>query len=384
MNSACFTTLAAPSRPAARALRAALLAFPVLGASACADTATGPSQRRVETVLADVMARHPVPAMAAAVIRDGGIVAQGAIGVRRLGSSEPVGVRDRFHIASNVKAMTATMIATLVEDGKLRWTTTPTEVFPELAAGMHPQLRGATVEQLLQHRAGLAPYETLDEILALPVFTGNATQQRLAFAAYLLQRPPAVAPGTYLYSNGGYDVAAAMAERVSGRSWETLMQERLFAPLGMQATRGWPAALDPNQPWGHEWTGTTFQPTDPNGPFQMPDILAAAGDLSLSLQDYARFVQLHLRGARGHARLVSKESFVRLQTPNGDYALGWVVGMLGGSPFLGHEGTSGSFHATVLIFPTRNIAVVVLVNGGGGPAPIAAGEAALELAGITP
>ena len=77
--------------------------------------------------------RYNLPALAAAVVKNGSIVASGAVGTRRAGTDNPVTVNDRFHIGSDTKAMTALIAAMLVEGGKIQWTSTISEVFPELA-----------------------------------------------------------------------------------------------------------------------------------------------------------------------------------------------------------------------------------------------------------
>src|SRR5262249_12649333 len=77
-------------------------------------------------------------------------------------------------------------------------------------------------------------------------WSGPATDQREAFTAYVLGRPPAFEPGTMRYSNAGYTVAAAMAERVTGERWGDLVRTRIFEPLGMtSAGFGWPGAGGP-------------------------------------------------------------------------------------------------------------------------------------------
>ena len=320
--------------------------------------------------------------MVAAIIRDGGIVAQGAAGIRHVGFPDAITVADRFHLGSNVKAMTSTMIATLVDEGKLQWTSTPGSVFPELAGSMNPELANATLERILQHRSGLPGFTDETEFATVPPLSGTEVEQRREFATWLLQRPPAVPPGSYLYSNAGYVIAGAMAERVTGMSWKDLMEARVFGPLGMTVSQGWPAATDPAQPWGHYPLDGVYVPLDPTGEFQLPDVLGPAGDITMSVQEYAKFIRLNLRGLRGHPQLVSAAGFTELFTPNGDYALGWLVGGIGEAPFVGHAGSAGVFHALVLIFPTRNIAVAVLVNAAGDNAARAAVEVGFNLVGV--
>jgi CubicO group peptidase (beta-lactamase class C family) len=317
--------------------------------------------------------------MAAAVIHAEGVEAMGAAGVRRLGSPTPVTSGDRFHLGSNVKAMTATLLALLVQDGVIDWNTTPLETFPELAGTIHPDHAGITLTQLLQHRAGIEP---LGNFADIPPLSGSPMEQRRTGSGFLLELPPPVPVGSYLYSNGGYAIAAAMGEARTGVPWEQLLERRLLQPLGITATFGWPAAHDPDQPWGHEYVGSSFVPHRPDlsaDPFRAPAAIAPAGDISMSVRDYAKFIQLHLRGLRGQPELLSAAAFTRLHTPEGNYAMGWGEVDLDGERTATHDGSTGTFWATVWMQPGRNLGVAVLINAGGERAAAAAADAALAL-----
>src|SRR6185436_647825 len=93
--------------------------------------------------------------MAAAVLRGERIIAQGASGVRKRGTAERITLVDRFHLGSCTKAMTATLVAMLVEEGMLNWTTTLGELFADTVKPMHPAWEKVTLRQVLAHRAGL-------------------------------------------------------------------------------------------------------------------------------------------------------------------------------------------------------------------------------------
>ncbi len=140
-------------------------------------------------------------------------------------------------------------LARLVEEKKLAWTTTPLDVFPELKDTIYPALKQITIEQLLSHHAGIPSYHDRNAFKMLPEMSGSATEQRTRFAAWVLQHAPAVAPGTAgLYSNAEYAVAAAMAEHVTGSTWEALVTSLVLEPLGMHAIYGWPTTADKHQP----------------------------------------------------------------------------------------------------------------------------------------
>ena len=109
----------------------------------------------LDEMLTPHLARHGLPALAAAVVKDGEIVAAGAVGTRRAGEQIAVTRDDRFHLGSDTKAFTSLLAAMFVEEGKLRWDSTLAEVFPKLEAKMDPGLRKVTLAQFLSHTSGI-------------------------------------------------------------------------------------------------------------------------------------------------------------------------------------------------------------------------------------
>src|SRR5256714_1081197 len=177
--------------------------------------------------------------MAAAVLRGEHIIAQGTAGVRKRGTAERITLDDQFHLGSCTKAMTATLVAILVEEGTLNWTTTLGELYA--VKPMHPAWEKVTLRQVLAHRAGLrfepdGLAQVFGELVGRPprARLGTLPQQRLEIVRQALSRPPEIPPDTkYWYSNVGYVLAGAALEHLTGRAWEDLMRERLFQPLGI-------------------------------------------------------------------------------------------------------------------------------------------------------
>ena len=285
-------------------------------------------------LLEPIRAAAGIPGLAAVVLRGDQIVAQGAVGVRAAGSPQAVTIEDRFHLGSDTKAMTATLLARLVEEGKLKWDTTVGEVFTGRVDPIDPAWRGVTLDQLLTHRAGAPANLDADGLWGrLWQRKGTPAEQRLELVRGVLARPPIHAPGTaYTYSNAGYAIAGAMAEAVTGRAWEELMTEKLFQPLGLTTAGfgapGTPGQLD--QPLGHTAGGQAV-PVGPNA--DNPPAIGPAGSVHMSVPDWAKFVALHLRGdgANPHSApsLLSAESFAHLHRPadgpGEHYAAGWLV-----------------------------------------------------------
>ena len=122
--------------------------------------------------------------------------------------------------------------------------------------------------------------------------------------------------GKGTYSNGGYTIAAAVAERVTSESWESLVRERVFKLLELDGSFAWSESPDVDQPWGHYETRGGTQPVDPRDPDErVPPIIWPAGSVEFSLIDYARFLQVPLRGlVSGDTPLLEAATIKHLHT----------------------------------------------------------------------
>ena len=89
-----------------------------------------PAPEDISSLIEPIREEYSLPALAAAVVLDGDTIALGAVGERKYGSGVEVTNDDQFHLGSCGKAITATLLAILVEQAKLSWTTTLAEVFP--------------------------------------------------------------------------------------------------------------------------------------------------------------------------------------------------------------------------------------------------------------
>ena len=315
-------------------------------------------------VLASAMRDSKVPAMGVLVIRDAKVAGEAVRGVRRNDAPEPVTPTDVWHIGSDGKAMTVAMIARLADRGVLSWSAPLETMLPDLAATMQPQYRKVTLVQLLSHHSGL-PHDLTDPKAMAELFTAPSPlpppERRRAYVARALQEAP-VGPTTDAnYSNTGLLIAAVVAERVTGKTYESLMRQEVFAPLGM--THVGFGLTHPGQPVGH-LDGKPAAAKDEN-----PDFFAPAGNIYLPLDDWARFCLDQLRGARGEGRLLKPATYALMQTaqPGGPTGLGWgvqdkIAGRQG--PVLVHAGSDGAWYAVVALFPGRGAGVLVTANAG--------------------
>jgi CubicO group peptidase (beta-lactamase class C family) len=321
----------------------------------------------VSALIEPIRQSHHLPSLGAAIITEKGLEAAGVTGVRKAGTTVSATIDDLWHLGSDTKAMTAVIMATLVERGKLTWETTIGDIFPELARSFPAEFRAITVRQLLSHHAGLR--RNIDWQQASRS-SASFREQRL----YALKKAAATKldsqPGTkYLYSNLGYTLAGTIAERVSGKQWESLIQDTVFIPLGMKSCgfggTGTQGKID--QPWPHTGNG---KPRPSNGPLvDNPEVLGPAGTVHCSIADWAKFIADQLRGENGTGALLKQSTYKALHTPHfgDDNALGWEVISRSWSdgPVLVHSGSNLMNFCLVAISPSRGFAVLAVTNQGG-------------------
>ncbi|MGQ0549142.1 MAG: serine hydrolase domain-containing protein [Armatimonadota bacterium] len=344
-----------------------------------ADAWAAPPPESLDSLVESLRAAEQIPALGLAVVRGSSVVGLGVTGHRQAGSTNPVQARDRFHLGSNTKPMTATLLAVLVEQGKIGWTTTIGDVFSSLRDRIHAHYHSVTLSQLLMHQSGLPDDTKPDPVLWPQVcaLSGPIVEQRRQLVELVLSRAPAAPPGSrFQYSNAGYTIAGAMAEAVAGLSWEELMAQHVFGPLAMTSAGfgapGAPGATD--QPWGHTSDGCRSIPPGPAA--DNPLVIGPAGTVHGSLRDWAAFASLHLRGARGEGGLLLRpETFQQLHQPAPEnytaegrlYAHGWVIAQWAraGGTALAHAGTNTLWYAVIWVAPARDVAFLTATNCGG-------------------
>lgn len=316
-----------------------------------------------------------IPALAALELRDGSVHRVAAVGTRRSDGDAQVRSDDPWHLASCGKAMTAALLAGIVEDGAIGFDTTLETVFPDLE--IESSMRRVTLYQLLVHRGGLPDDRTpTPEIIELLSIAGAPRDARAELARRLLSRPPAVTPDTEMrYSNFGYVLIGAALERVTHTSFEELMQDRLFAPLEMNSCGfGPPAAADEHAPSGHLMSEGALSPVPT---FDNPAFLAPAGTVHCSLIDWARFIDWTMT-TTSEVLPLSESSYARLRTPTSDgYAPGFMVTRRdwASGPLYTHAGTNGSFFAVVWAIPAERRALFAVTNAATSGAQSAANGA---------
>ncbi len=297
-------------------------------------------------------------------------------GVRKMGTDIKILNSDKFHLGSNTKALTATLLAQLIEVGSLRWESTLQEIFPEIS--IRSEFLNITVEMLAAHRSGITTDMGAVESGQLWswMWQNNSTptpSDRYEISRRVLAFPAQAKPGTrFLYSNWNYIIIGAILEKFSNVSWEELIQQKIFAPLNMSScgfgAAGNPALAAPDQPWPHVLQNGVFNPVPSTGALDNPQSLGPAGTVHCSLTDWGQFLQAHLNGFRQrNTPILRAVSFAKLHTPypGQDYTPGgWLSFSMRNQMVLQHTGSNTMNFANVILFPAEDIGFIATTNAG--------------------
>jgi CubicO group peptidase (beta-lactamase class C family) len=307
----------------------------------------------------------PVPALAAAVVLRGAVVAKGTVGVRAEGGA-PALDSDAWHIGSITKPLTATLTARFVERDHLRFSSTLQELGPDLLSATDPSYATVTVRDLLSHRSGIGQIAEEQGMATFRRDVRQLPEQRRRFAKLVLSRAPSAAPGaSFDYANGNYIVMGALLERLEKHSWEHLIATEVFAPLGLKSAGFGPpgSGRQSEAPVGHEFTQGKARPVQPGERSDLPAVVGPAGLIHMTMEDLAMFGYRHAAGEFAADGYLSPETYRLLHTHEGEQAaLGWMKQQWRGYRILSHTGSNGYWYAMLAIQPERRLAIAVASN----------------------
>jgi CubicO group peptidase (beta-lactamase class C family) len=374
------------------ALAIACLAWmPVAGAHEPAAPAT---PEAIDAVVRATIQRYRLPGIAVGVIDGGRVVYARGHGETVAGSGDPVTTATLFKIASNSKAMTAAVLARLVQQGKLRWDDPVVKHLPAFA--MHDPWVTAhmTVSDLLVHNSGLP--EGGGDLMLWPepnLFTRDDIVRGLRHI-----KPAYGFRAGYAYDNLLYVVAGQVAAAAGGASYEELVRRELFRPLGLDGCRVGEFSLaeagSVAQPHGRsDGANVAIRPD----PALVPAIASApAGGIRCTLDDMLRWAanwldpdpaQLQWLGEAQRAEMVKPRTPmpVSAQRRRWDdthylaYGYGFRLADVDGTWTVSHTGTLGGMYSMMMLVPGRKSGFVFMINGDGGNARTVLGTALLKL-----
>lgn len=336
----------------------------------CANTTSAiqSDERSFDALVAEALKQWQVPGAAVMVVnRDRAVYMKGH-GIRELGKPEPITNQTVFPLASCSKAFTASLIAMLVDDGKITWDDPVRKHLPDFRLLDPAANEAVTIRDLLCHRTGLASHDELWYRSPWPV------SEQIRRAGLV---PPAHAfRTTFHYQSVMYSAAGLTAASAGGPSWDNLIRQRIFEPLGMRSatcmSNGQQRAMPHRAgsdgklvpvPW--------YEQPQPN----------PAGSIHLTANDLAPWLMFQLGdGTWKGNRLLSNKNLDEMhtaqivqklegtvaathsETTRMSYGLGWVIQDYRGVLLWTHTGVIDGFRAQIAIAPKAGFSIAVLAN----------------------
>ncbi len=316
-----------------------------------------------------------VPGCAVAIVKRGDVVATFGSGKRDVDGSLPVTADTLFAIGSSTKAFTTCVLAMLADEGKLEWDAPVRRWLPDFALADAPLGERITPRDLVTHRSGMPRH---DLVWYGAKFDRAEMVQRLRWLPLNHDLRT-----DFQYNNLMFLAAGHLAERVAGTTWEELVRQRVFEPLGMRRSNFEveKSKADPDHatPYRRSKGETKVIP------FRDITSIGPAGSINSSVREMANWVSLHVQGGTFDSRRLLQAAAVddlhavRMPFDGGaqetpeivgvGYALGWFVDVYRGHRRVHHGGNIDGFSALVAMLPDTGYGFVVLTNLDANPLP---------------
>lgn len=362
----------------------------ILAAALAAPSASSVDSAAIDADIGTVVQAEHLPGLALAVVDNGRVVHRHAEGAR--GDGGRIDEDTLFKIASNSKAMTAALLARLVQQGKLHWDDPVQRHLPDFR--MHDAWVGQQmqVRDLLIHNSGLGL--GAGDLMLWPEPNTFTRADIIAGLAHL--KPVSSFRSGYAYDNLMYVVAGEVAAVAGGKPYDQLMREQVFEPLGMTRCQvgAWSVKRVGNVAQPHARRGGRNEVVNADAAIS-PDLPSmAAGGIRCSLRDMTRWMQVLLDPALVPGWLDSTQRrtlwTLHMPMPLGErqrrwdnahfygYGYGWRVSDMDGQWKVAHTGTLSGMYSSLALLPDRRVGVVMLINGEGEDARTALMQALLK------
>lgn len=324
------------------------------------------------------MKEWEVPGLAIAIVKDDRIVFAKGYGVREIGGTAAVDTQTLFAIGSSSKAFTAATVAMLVDEGKIKWDDPVTKYLPGFQLFDPYSTREMTVRDLLTHRSGL---ERGDLLWYASPYDRNEVLRRVRFL-----KPSWSVRSRFGYQNIMFLAAGQIQPAVTGKEWDDIVRERIFVPLGMNASStsirkfaGIDNVASPHSKIDDKVQKVAWRNIDNIGP---------AGSINSNVIDMAQWIRMNLGGGMyENKKILSAAAVKEMQTPQTviriegnnerlypeahflNYGLGWFLSDFRGRKLVEHGGAIDGMRAEVAMLPEEKLGVVILTNRQGSVLP---------------
>ena len=326
-------------------------------ASAAQRAAPNDRWASVRDTVRELMTRTNIPSVSVAVAHGGKIIWEEAFGLADREKMIPATPNTMYSLASISKPMTATALMTLVERGRIDLDRPANDYLGAgKLTGLAGDASGATVRRVMSHTAGLPlHYQFYYANEPYPVVSNDETIARYG----ILVTPPGE---VYEYSNLGYGIIDHIVSRVSGSPYADFMRANVFLPLGLTHTSvGIGQGLEQYVALRYDQKLRAF-------PFYDFDHRGGSAVFS-SAHDLVRFGMFHLKDHLADQRPILRDATIdemhRAVAP-ANYGLGWIITEREGQRIVAHTGGMPGVQTILALYPTEDVAIVVLTNMSAG------------------
>lgn len=351
-----------------------LLFFPIfLQASLFGSDLSAKAQRAKDTlegideIVQKALEDYRVPGVAIGLLVDGQIVYAKGFGFRDAEEKLPVTTDTLFAVGSCTKAFTSFLMGTLIDQGLVSWDDRVMDILPEFRLWDQYATQNLTIRDLLTHRSGMPRHDFM-------WYNSEMTKEEVVRRIRYLE-PSTDIRQRYQYNNLMYFTAGYAMERVTGKTWEDLVTQRILHPLEMYRTN---FSVDDMQQTS-DYACPYLERNDRlrKIPFRNISLIGPAGSMNSCVSDLMHWVQMQLDGGYyNQEALISPATLQEMHAPQVivpgapesketllyAYGIGWSVLSYRGHYYVSHDGGIDGFTSVVGLLPNERVGIVVLAN----------------------
>jgi len=319
----------------------------------------------VDAYVQSQLLAQSIPGLALVVLRNDQVIYAKGYGYANVEQAIPASTAQRFQIGSITKQFTAAAVMLLVEDGKMALDDKISKYLGTVPTEWEP----ITVRQILTHTAGFQ--QDVDNSVYQQADTHGAYTSDQMLAVLETYKPQTTPGATYAYSNLGYELMGIIIEKASGMFFGDLIQNRIFAPLGMSSARMIGFGDQSGTAMGYVMQNSHPAPLPMTAvtPGGQSWYLTGAGGIQMSADDLAKW-----DASLSTEKVLKKSSWDQILAPGAlvqvgegytiHYGLGWFLSDYNGHPKIYHSGGMPSFTTDYLHYTNDKLSVIVLTNLG--------------------
>lgn len=331
----------------------------------------------IDTFINRILKEWSAAGVTVAVVEKNKVILAKGFGYKDFENKAPVTENTLFAIGSCTKAFTSSLLAFPLKDGKLDLDKPVNQYVSELRFIDDDLTNSITARDMMSHRTGLPRHDL--------AWYGSATKRDSLIYNIRFFEKTAPLRRLWQYNNFMFLAQGVLAEKLSGKTWETLIKEQLFTPLGMNASNT--SMIDHVKSADYSFGYNEKDGVIKRMKFMNLDAIGPAGSINSNAKDMANWVMMWVNGGKFNGKeilpaayynqAISSQMVIGAGLPTkeqpdvffSNYGLAWFLANYRGHYRVEHGGNIDGFSSSTSFFPTDSIGIFVSVNQNGSPIP---------------